>query len=51
MNFMKTNFLASLLLGAVAAFAGDVKTDFNPDVDFTVHKTFSFVGGWPCATG
>ena len=42
---MKTNFLASLLLGAVAAFAGDVKTDFNPDVDFTVHKTFSFVSG------
>ena len=42
---MKTTLLAGLLLGAFTALAGDVKTDFNPDVDFTVHKTFSFVGG------
>jgi hypothetical protein len=42
---MKTTLLAGVLLGALTVLAGDVKTDFNPDVDFTVHKTFSFVGG------
>lgn len=42
---MKINQLTGLLLASLTAFAGDVKTDFNPDIDFTVHKTFSFVGG------
>ncbi|MBL0155801.1 MAG: DUF4136 domain-containing protein [Bryobacterales bacterium] len=42
---MKTNLFTGLLLASLTAVAGDVKTDFNPDIDFTVHKTFSFVGG------
>jgi len=34
----------SLLLPALAS-ASDVKTDFDPEVDFTRFRTFSFVGG------
>lgn len=42
---MKTHLLAGVLLSTFTAVAGDVKTDFNPDIDFTVHKTFAFVAG------
>jgi len=42
---MQNNLFTGLLLASLTAFAGDVKTDFNPEIDFTVHKTFSFVGG------
>jgi Domain of unknown function (DUF4136) len=33
------------LLTAPLCLAGDVKTDFDPDVDFSRFHTFSFIGG------
>jgi hypothetical protein len=42
---IKTSLLSGLVLASLTALAGDVKTDFNPDIGFTVHKTLSFVSG------
>jgi Domain of unknown function (DUF4136) len=42
---VQTVFLFFGALGAQGLYAGDVKTDFDPAIQFTGFKTFSFVGG------
>ena len=45
MNPTLTLCIAAAVLTAAPCLAGNVKNDFDPDVDFSRYHTFSFIGG------
>src|SRR4051812_50016505 len=45
MRILRAVSMLMFCVGAAIARDSDVKTDFDPAVDFTRFKTFSFIGG------